>query len=116
MEIYKTEQFGPIAFIIKCKDIDECIALAKLMAIEHGAITCLAFSNDEKVKEKIATEMNDAYTPVSFNFSGAAFVNQHAAFSDFHVSGGNPSGNASFTNAEYINRRFIWVGNREMRG
>lgn len=116
MEIYKTEQFGPIAFVIKCKDIEECIGLAKQMALEHGAITCLAFSNEEEVKEMIATAMNDAFTPVSFNFSGAAFVNQHAAFSDFHVSGGNPSGNASFTNAEYINRRFIWVGNREMRG
>jgi len=39
-------------------------------------------------------------------------VNQHAAFSDFHVSGGNPSGNASFTDALYINRRFVWIGNR----
>jgi hypothetical protein len=49
---------------------------------------------------------------VSFNFTGAAFVNQHAAFSDFHVSGGNPSGNAGFTTPEYVNRRFVWVGNR----
>jgi len=49
---------------------------------------------------------------VSFNFTGAAFVNSHAAFSDFHVSGGNAAGNASFTNSDFINKRFVWVGNR----
>lgn len=114
-EIYQTEQFGPIAFIIKCENIEECISKAQQMASEHGAITCLAFSINEEVKHKIAHQMNEAFTPVSFNFSGAAFVNQHAAFSDFHVTGGNPSGNASFTNPDYINRRFVWVGNREMR-
>jgi acyl-CoA reductase-like NAD-dependent aldehyde dehydrogenase len=115
IEIYKTEQFGPIAFLIKCGDIDECISLAHKMAVEHGAITCLAFCTDEAIKERISTAMNEAFTPVSFNFSGAAFVNSHAAFSDFHVTGGNPSGNASFTNSDYINRRFVWVGNREMK-
>jgi hypothetical protein len=41
------------------------------------------------------------------------YVNQHAGFSDFHVTGGNPSGNASFTDADFINRRFTWVGLRE---
>ncbi len=114
LEIYKTEQFGPIAFLIKCKDIHESIDKAQMMAAEHGAITCLAFCTNDEIKQQITDAMNSVYTPVSFNFSGAAFVNQHAAFSDFHVTGGNPSGNATFTNSEYINRRFIWVGNREM--
>jgi hypothetical protein len=56
--------------------------------------------------------MNQAFVPVSFNFTGAAFVNQHAAFSDFHVTGGNAAGNASFTDSGFISKRFIWVGNR----
>jgi hypothetical protein len=30
------------------------------------------------------------------------------------VSGGNPSGNATFTNADFINKRYIWIGNRYM--
>jgi phenylacetic acid degradation protein paaN len=114
-EVFHTEQFGPIAFIIKCTDIDDCISQAKETALNHGSITCLAFCIVDDVKEKITEEMNAAYTPVSFNLGGAAFVNQHAAFSDFHVTGGNPSGNASFTNPDYINRRFVWVGNREMK-
>lgn len=112
--IYETEQFGPIAFVIKCASIDECIHLASTMAMEHGAITCLAFCTDTAVKAQIASAMNNAFTPVSFNLGGAAFVNQHAAFSDFHVTGGNPSGNGTFTNPNYINNRFVWVGNREM--
>jgi len=112
--IYEKEYFGPIAFLIKCNSYKECIDLAANMSLEHGAITCLAFCNDEQVKEEIAKAMNSVFTPVSFNFTGAAFVNQHAAFSDFHVTGGNPSGNGTFTNSNYINNRFVWVGNREM--
>ena len=56
--------------------------------------------------------MNEVFAPVSFNFIGAAFINSHAAFSDLHVTGGNAAGNASFVNAEYIVKRFVWVGNR----
>jgi hypothetical protein len=50
--------------------------------------------------------------PVSVNLTGPIYLNQHAAFSDFHVTGGNPAGNASFTDSLYINRRFVWVGQR----
>jgi hypothetical protein len=62
--------------------------------------------------EHIERAMNKTFTPVSFNFTGAAFVNSHAAFSDFHVTGGNAAGNASFTNGDFISKRFVWVGNR----
>ena len=62
----------------------------------------------------IAEEMQQAFTPVTFNLTGPIWVNQHAAFSDFHVTGGNPAGNASFTNPEFVTRRFVWVGNRKM--
>ncbi|HET7179675.1 MAG TPA: phenylacetic acid degradation protein PaaN, partial [Chryseosolibacter sp.] len=65
------------------------------------------------VKETIADEMAMAATPVSFNLTGGVYMNQNAAFSDFHVTGGNPAGNASFTNPEYVAKRFTWVGHRE---
>ena len=58
--------------------------------------------------------MEEVFTPVSFNLTGYFWVNQHAAFSDFHVTGGNPAGNASFTDANFVNQRFVWVGHREM--
>jgi acyl-CoA reductase-like NAD-dependent aldehyde dehydrogenase len=112
-DIFSKELFGPIVLLIKTKDTDQSISLAQEMAMNHGAISCGAYTTDESIKEKIADEMSLAATPVSFNLTGGIYVNQHAAFSDFHVTGGNPAGNASFTNPEYVTKRFTWVGHRE---
>jgi phenylacetic acid degradation protein paaN len=112
-EIFSKELFGPIALLIKTKNTNQSIELAQEMAIAHGAISCGAYTTDSEVKEKIADEMAFAATPVSFNLTGGIYMNQNAAFSDFHVTGGNPSGNASFTNPEYVTKRFTWVGHRE---
>ncbi|RPE13054.1 phenylacetic acid degradation protein PaaN [Chitinophaga lutea] len=110
--IYERELFGPVILLIKTRDTDHSIQLARQMAAKHGAITCAAYTTDETAKDRIADAMNSVFTPVSFNFTGFIWVNQHAAFSDFHVTGGNPAGNASFTNQEFIVKRFVWVGNR----
>ncbi len=112
-DIFSKELFGPIALLIKTKDTDQSIQLAQAMAQQHGAISCGAYTTDAEVKEKIADAMALAATPVSFNLTGGIYMNQNAAFSDFHVTGGNPSGNASFTNPEYVTKRFTWVGHRE---
>jgi phenylacetic acid degradation protein paaN len=112
-EIFSKELFGPIALLIKTKNTDESVALAQEMAMEHGAISCGAYTTNDEVREQIADEMALAATPVSFNLVGGIYMNQNAAFSDFHVTGGNPSGNASFTNPEYVTKRFTWVGHRE---
>ncbi len=112
-DIFSQELFGPIILLIKTKNTDQSIELAQEMAIQHGAISCGAYTTDAAVKEKIADEMSLAATPVSFNLTGGIYMNQNAAFSDFHVTGGNPSGNASFTNPEYVTKRFTWVGHRE---
>lgn len=114
MDTYEQELFGPIVFVIKTKNTEDSIARAKKMAENHGAITCLAYCTNDDMKAKIKEEMEEAFVPVSFNLVGGIFVNQHAAFSDFHVTGGNPAGNASFTNPEYVNKRFVWVGHREV--
>jgi acyl-CoA reductase-like NAD-dependent aldehyde dehydrogenase len=113
-EIFSKELFGPIALLIKTKSTDQSIELAQAMAQQHGAISCGAYTTDADVKEKIADAMALAATPVSFNLTGGIYMNQNAAFSDFHVTGGNPSGNASFTNPEYVTKRFTWVGHREL--
>ncbi|MEC5147377.1 phenylacetic acid degradation protein PaaN [Chitinophaga sp. 212800010-3] len=114
--IYEKELFGPVVLIIKTRDTSHSIQLARQMAQKYGAITCGAYTTDAATKEIITEEMNSVFTPVSFNLTGFIWVNQHAAFSDFHVTGGNPAGNASFTNQEFIMKRFVWVGNRELAG
>jgi len=111
---YAEECFGPILFIVKTKSSEESIKIAQKLAQQKGALTCLCYSTNEQLVQVVKTTMNNAFVPVSFNFSGAGFVNQHAAFSDLHVTGGNPAGNATFTNSEYVSKRFVWVGNRYM--
>jgi phenylacetic acid degradation protein paaN len=110
--IYENELFGPIVLVIKTKSTRQSVELAREMAVKHGAITCAAYTTDTALANEIEEEMETAFVPVSFNLTGGIFVNQHATFSDFHVTGGNPAGNASFTNPEYINKRFVWVGHR----
>ncbi len=112
--LYEKEWFGPIVLLIKTKDTKQSITLAQQTALKHGAISCACYTTNPETQKEVAKIMNNAFTPVSFNLIGGVFVNQHAAFSDFHVTGGNPAGNASFTNPDYINRRFVWVGNRTL--
>jgi phenylacetic acid degradation protein paaN len=112
--VYENELFGPIVLLIKTKSTDQSVELAKDMVAKHGAITCAAYATDEAAAKMITDEMESVFAPVSLNLTGMIWVNQHAGFSDFHVTGGNPAGNASFTNPEYVNKRFVWVGHRKV--
>ena len=110
---FSQELFGPIALVIKTRDSQQSVALAAQLATAHGAISCAAYTTDAALKADIMDQMGLAGTAVSFNLTGNIYVNQNAAFSDFHVTGGNPAGNASFTNPEFVLKRFTWVGFRE---
>ncbi len=112
-ERFSEELFGPLAMVIETQNIEESIELAADLAKKHGAISCGAYTSDENIKNQIMNRMASSFTPVSFNLTGNIYLNQHAAFSDFHVTGGNPAGNASFTNPEFVIKRFVWVGFRE---
>lgn len=112
--IYEEELFGPIVLIVKTKDTAQSIEIAKHMTEKHGAITFSAYTTDEATAATITEELESVFAPVSLNLTGNIWVNQHAGFSDFHVTGGNPAGNASFTNPEYVNKRFVWVGHRRV--
>ena len=100
--------------MIQTKDTNQAVGLAKEMCEKHGAITCAVYSTDANKAEWIKEEMESVFAPVSLNLTGFIWVNQHAAFSDFHVTGGNPAGNATFTNSSFVDRRFVWVGHREV--
>lgn len=111
-DVIQGEMFGPIVFIVPTKNTEESIELASKCAREHGAISCSAYTKDSAVMDKIAFSMAEAGTPVSFNLTGMVYVNQNSGFSDFHVTGGNPAGNASFTNPEFVVKRFVRVQSR----
>lgn len=108
-EIFQREMFGPIAFVIPTESTEQSVQLAAESAKQHGAISCAAYTQDPKTMERIADAMAEAGTSVAFNLTGGIYVNQNASFSDFHVSGGNPAGNASLTDPEFVLKRFSRV-------
>lgn len=115
LDIIEKEMFGPIVYVVPVDDAKHGVAIAKDLAQRHGAITFTGLTSDDDMMDYMTDEMTEAFTPVAFNFVGPIWVNQSAGFSDFHVTGGNPSGNASLTDPEFVLRRFEYVGVRVMR-
>lgn len=105
-KLYDREMFGPITYIIATESTDDSIARAAKTAREHGAITCSIYSTDPKVLARASDATTAAGAATSCNLLGGIFVNQSAAFSDYHVSGANPAGNATLTDAAYVTSRF----------
>ncbi len=102
----EAECFGPISFVVATRDADEGIALAAGLAARKGAITAALYDTDEaRIARAIAT-FAGAGVNLSINLTGNIYVNQSAAFSDFHVTGANPAGNASLTDTAFVATRF----------
>ena len=106
------EQFGPIGFIVATASTVQSIAKAADLARAKGAITAAIYSTDEKVLAAAADAFGAAGVNLSCNLTGGIFVNQSAAFSDYHVTGANPAGNASLTDAAFVASRFRVAGLR----
>jgi len=111
-DLYARECFGPIAYVVATESTDQSIELAAGLAREQGAITCGLYSTDPDVIAKAEEATALAGVPLSVNLTGGIYVNQAAAFSDFHVSGGNPAGNATLCDGAYVSGRFRVVQSR----
>ena len=111
-DVFAQEMFGPIVFIVATASTEESIALASSIAKDCGAISCGLYSTDGEVLEKAIGKMEQVGVPVSCNLVGSIWVNQSSAFSDFHVSGANPSGNATLSDMAFVVGRFNIVQSR----
>jgi phenylacetic acid degradation protein paaN len=111
-KVYCREVFGPVVYFVKTDSTDQSIDVAEEIARRLGAITCGVYSTDDEVLEDAQLAMLDAGVPVSCNLTGQIYVNQSAAFSDFHVSGCNPSGNATLCDSAYVANRFRIIQTR----
>ena len=111
-ERYEREAFGPIAFVVRTADTDESLRLATGEAQREGAITAIVHTTDDAVLAKAEGWARDGKVNLAVNFTGSLLVNQSAAFSDYHVTGGNPSGNASLTDAAFVANRFRVIETR----
>jgi phenylacetic acid degradation protein paaN len=100
------ERFGPIAFVIRTESTEESVALASQSARRKGAITASLYTTSDAVIDKAADAFARAGVALSVNLTGGIYVNQSAAFSDYHVSGANPAGNACLTDSAFVANRF----------
>ena len=103
---FMREMFGPIAFVIATRDTAESIDIAKRAATEHGGITMSVYSTDEGVLDRARDAAAESGVALSCNLTGGVFVNQSAAYSDFHATGANPAANSSLTDAAFVANRF----------
>ena len=109
---YMEERFGPISFIVKVPDTAAAIALSERIVSTHGALTAGIYSTKPQVIDAMTAATMRSKVALSINLTGGVFVNQSAAYSDYHGTGGNPAANASYADAAFVANRFVVVQRR----
>jgi len=111
--LYREELFGPISFLIKGADAEKCLEGATRDARECGAITSHVYSSDPDFLDRAEQAYNLAGASVACNLVGMP-INFAAAYSDFHVTGLNPAGNACLTDLAFVASRFRIVQSKRL--
>ncbi|WP_049580502.1 phenylacetic acid degradation protein PaaN [Streptomyces sp. SBT349] len=106
---FLSECFGPVSFAVAVDSTADALALLRRTVTERGAMTVLGHTVSEEVEEALVDACLDTCAQLSLNLTGRVYVNQTAAFSDFHGSGGNPAANASLVDAAFVAPRFRTV-------
>ena len=109
---YMEERFGPIAFVVKAADAEGAVALSERLVSEHGALTVGLYSTRQAVIDAMTEASWRAGVALSINLTGGVFVNQSAAYSDYHGVGMNPAANASYADGAFVANRFRVVQRR----
>lgn len=104
--LHRREHFGPVAFLIPVADRDQALTLAAQDAASCGAIATYAYSTDAAYRSRVEDELFAVGASVGFNLVRHRPMNYTAAFSDYHVTGLNPAGNASLTDLAFVANRF----------
>jgi acyl-CoA reductase-like NAD-dependent aldehyde dehydrogenase len=110
--VYTQERFGPISVIVKVPDAAAAIALSEKIVKERGALTVGLYSTKPEVIDAMTEATLRAGVALSINLLGNVYVNQSAAFSDYHATGANPAANASYTDSAFVANRFRVVQRR----
>lgn len=110
-DLYGEEHFGPISFIIVTDDARHALERATDDVRRHGAITSHVYSTSDTFLAEAEEAYHEAGASLSCNLTGMP-INFAAAYSDFHVTGLNPAGNACLADLEFVTRRFRWVQTR----
>jgi phenylacetic acid degradation protein paaN len=105
-DLYGEERFGPIGFVIRCADRDDALAQATADARRGGGITAFAYSTDADYLQRAEDGYSASGAQLTCNLSGPMPLNFAAAYSDYHVTGLNPAGNATLTDLAFVAARF----------
>ena len=110
------EIFGPVAFVIRHPDRDAALALASETARRYGGLTSFLYSTDDHYVDLAIEAFAWAGAALTCNLSGSMPLNFSAAYSDLHVSGLNPAGNATLAEPTFIAGRFRYAQHRRPVG
>jgi phenylacetic acid degradation protein paaN len=110
--VYGQECFGPVAYLISTGSTTAAVAAFKSTVDRHGALTAAVYTTDPGVLAQVREAALEAGVALSENLTGGVFVNQSAAFSDFHATGANPAANATYTDGAFVAGRFRVVQSR----
>jgi phenylacetic acid degradation protein paaN len=111
-EVFGREWFGPISFMVATDDTAQSLELFRRTVGGRGALTAAVYATDQRVLDEVEDAALTVGVHLSCNLTGGVFVNQSAAFSDFHATGANPAANASLTDGAYVANRFRIVQSR----
>jgi phenylacetic acid degradation protein paaN len=110
--MFDSEWFGPITFIVATDSTAHSLDIFRRIVGRKGALTAAVYSTDPGVLDAMEAASIDVGVHLSCNLTGGVFVNQSAAFSDFHASGANAAANASLTDGAYVSNRFRVIQSR----
>lgn len=113
-ELYENECFGPIVFVVPTDGFEQAVQRAARGIGMHGALSVALYTTNAEQQEYAEEAFAEVGASISVNFVGPIWVNQSATFSDFHGTGANMAGNASFADLAFVTSRFNIVGVRSM--
>lgn len=103
---YMSECFGPVSFAVAVDSTEDALELLRRTVREKGAMTVGAYTTSDEVSRAVEEVCLEECAQLSLNLTGGVYVNQTAAFSDFHGSGGNPAANAALCDGAFVANRF----------
>lgn len=103
---YLSECFGPVSFAVAVDSAAEAVELLRRTTRDKGAMTVGAYTTDEAFEREVQEACLEECAQLSLNLTGGVYVNQTAAFSDFHGSGGNAAANAALCDGAFVANRF----------
>ena len=98
-----------VSFAVAVDSTADAAALLRRTIREKGAMTVGAYTTSPEVERAVEEVCVEESAQLSLNLTGGVYVNQTAAFADFHGTGGNPAANSALCDGAFVANRFRTV-------